>query len=46
MRRSEGFCKLGVASVRKKPLALHFLFQYPQGLFDIVVAYFDAQFIS
>ena len=30
----------------QKPLALHFLFQYPQGLIDVVVAYIDAQFVS
>jgi hypothetical protein len=30
----------------KKPLAMHFLFQYPQGLIDVVVAYVDAQFVS
>ena len=30
----------------KKPLAMHFLFQYPQGLIDVIVAYVNAQFIS
>jgi len=30
----------------KKSLTLHFLFQDPQGLIDVVVAYVNAQFIS
>jgi hypothetical protein len=30
----------------KKSLTLHFLFQDPQGLIDVVVPYVNAQFIS
>jgi hypothetical protein len=30
----------------KKSLTLHFLFQDPQGLIDVIVAYVNAQFIS